>query len=111
MQGNEAEVVKRSAPTAEEIAAIRAKTGRYDLSLRALAQFMITMTDDDRQRIAELWWAGRLNVGDRVVLESGHEVTCCAVEVGGDEPPHLTFRADPDLSSVRISFVIAGVPE
>lgn len=72
---------------------------------------IVLLSEADKIRIAEAWWAGNLNVGDRVELESGHGVTCCAVEVGGGEPPHLTFRADPDASSVRVSFVIDGLPE
>lgn len=70
------------------------------------AEFVLS--EIDKLRIAETWFAGDLNVGDQVELECGRGMRCCAVEVGGGEPPCLTFRVDPDLS--RISFVIDALP-
>lgn len=50
-----------------------------------MAEFVLS--EADKQRIAERWLAG---------------------EVGGGEPPCLTFRVDPDF--VRVSFTIDALP-
>lgn len=62
------------------------------------------ITDTDLLNLAHLWWSGDLNVGDPYVLESGSEVTVCAVEVGGSEPPRITLRFAPDVSMIQVSF-------
>lgn len=67
------------------------------------------MTDLDKQRIAETWWAGALNIGDMVELESGKKLTCCAIEIGRGAPPHLTFRLMQGSGPIRVVIDVGAV--